>query len=352
MKVLHSSKIAVCDRHDASVILPGDFKMKLLSRAPLSTRVASLGAFCTEFKAKNLQFTAFVGFSAKPANMNPYIRFIAVKVKSDTDICRPEGMYIEGDPLAQEGAVYSGRKAESYIRRFCPDESIEHAHMCYNVIAGIYRMISELNLLDGKGFRPLMKTSEILLSPIGKSLLASFVDDPRGGFKTTIDMIQDHIFVEPLRFNITTDPNGALVATLEGAAHVSGRLETLPLIIKGLSAITSCDYGPLSASLEVNPNTYVWGTVFPLEDRPSLVFSKDERPSLKGGASHSAIGKKGFLRVVNNRGYSGPKKGPDIEMCSVYIPVPSNSRVDGLILNGEAVGEMVGRLQSLLDDLV
>jgi len=350
MRVRRTANDAVCDEHDVSVILPSSFKMKLLSRAPLSTHVATLGAFCTEFKAENLRFTAFVGFSQKPMNMDPYVRFIAVKVKSDTEICRSEGMYIEGDPFDTGSQSGSGRKPESYINRFCPDESVVHAKMCYNVISGIYRIISELNLLDGKGFEPLMKTSEVLFSPVGKNILASFVKDPRHGFSAVMDMVLNHIHVDPLQidayaFNNPIDAN----AILYGIAHATARAIASPYFVKRASMITHFDHGPLSASLEVNPGVYRRGTVFSTKDGTVLsLLGTGTSPNTE--EVDPAYDKAGYIRVVEHRGSPGSIRGPGIGTCVMHIPWPIRSKgPDGMLLSGTLIENLFLELEDRLE---
>jgi len=253
--------------NDISVVLPGNFKMKILSRAPLEARVATLGVFHTEFTAENKKFNAYIGFGEKPMDMSPYLRFIAVKAVSLTDSYKPEGMYIEGDPFTG-ASPGSGRKAESYISRFARDDVVVVAKECYNVISGIYKLIHDMKLLDGEKFETLMRVSEVLSSHIGRTLLGSFVKDPMCGADTVFDMLREHVYVEPLVLSMNPTPDGGFRLFFHGRVGAGGRPQPRSLYFIRDNPLLIGEED-LQRKLEDCRSDYPLGTVFNIE--PGIV---------------------------------------------------------------------------------
>jgi len=335
---------------DITVLLPGNFNVKLLSHSPIDGRVATLGMNTQEFSTETYKFSVFIGFAKKPKDKSPYARFIAVKGQSLTDDTLKEGVYIAGNPF-DYGSPGSGRRPESLFLRYVDARKLHLVRECYKIIAGLFALISDLKILDGKGFEPLLKLGEVLDSAIGIEILRSMIHDPLHG-PGRVSLQLAAIALQPRRE----------VSTLlrvykreHEAASIAGGFGAVPAL--GLPGTLT--YGPekmpLSAEWHLpNPKSRVelqsfiaedWNTVFEIE--PGLYLRQTAGVMGEGFTGPTSIQLELVRTQAKNLEYRH-----DIQMIEGrYFHVPYKPQIfgPGFYFDGTAIKDCL--LEALADKL-
>jgi len=343
------------DPHDISVLLPGNFNVKSLIRDPLDGRVATLGFCNQEFETETEKFSVYVGFARKPTDGSTYIRFIAAKSVDIADPTLKDGIYIAGNPLASD--EQSGRRPDSYFSRYWTGKKLTIVRNCYKVIAGLFKMLGTIEILKEKGFEPLMITSEILCSPIGKQLLASFLDDPIDAPSAVVKEMFQHLPPKnPLVFEfIPLKNNGESAIYMKGnrfqdQAYLPIQVTLIPTNRVLLSEVN--EWIP-DLSSEKGPFTSFMGKdVSGFEIEPGIAFTPNVYEYKK-----KAWARNRFLYQLEVQTVTSSAERPDAKPILeaigdwlYHIPYDPMHLGVGLFLNGDPIKETFARLLCPSDD--
>jgi len=179
------------DPHDISVTLPGGLMLRLLSRHPLRGDVATRGLIIREFKDGDTKYSVYIGLAKRPIGEEPYLRFLTVVGKSTTGMHPTEGVYIHGDPFSVTSV--GNRTADFLLAKISRPETLPVVKNCYKVIAGIYKMMLDLEMFSGERFVPIQRIGKALSLHTAKILLGSFLKDPRNGARNLLQEVIDEI---------------------------------------------------------------------------------------------------------------------------------------------------------------
>jgi len=162
------------------------YKPYVLSSHPVRASVADRGLAITAFTRDRYRYHVYIGFSQRPIGRNPYNRFLIVKGECLDNKKNSEGVLLIEDPYG-DSTHKNGRFPFWNLAKHSKNEStFTTAAKCYMVAWGIIDMMNRLKIFDGKDFKPFRKTLELLSVPIIGQILGSFLEDPKGGFDTTM----------------------------------------------------------------------------------------------------------------------------------------------------------------------
>jgi hypothetical protein len=321
------------DPHDISIVLPGSLMVRLLSRHPLRGDAATRGLIVREFRDGDTMYSSYVGLAKKPTGNDPYIRFITVVGKSRTGTHPTEGVYIHGDPF--DMSPTGNRTVEMILRKITSEDTLPIVKSCYRVVAGIYKMISDLNMLSGGQFKPIQKIGKALSLHGAKIMLRAFLRDPVNGgadaLREVLDEIKPHSSDDVTSLSFSPIREGLYLIEYDGfklhgrpgakvpACYSSG-------ITVGLQQFVPTGIGRDSAEITLGKSGF--------EIEPGIALHIVELIKclpLVGAYKMFAISKHS----------SEPHSDSDLEESLVFFPYGPLKKLEGLYLSKEMLSFMV-----------
>lgn len=216
--------------------LPASCYIRVLSLSPFEAGVANLGFIKRDFQMDEMDFTVFIGLGREPAHGKAYIRYVTTigrpkgRIK---DLYAAEGATVGEDPWDRPGKPHFVRfnKLDRYVR----PKAFPVLAACYRVCLGVIKMIRDLEVLDGKGLRPIRDLAKVISLPMAKIILGKFLIDPNRALKNFLVQIADHIDLHrPSKDGLTLShiPEKMLSLILNNELYGSDRSEPLPFFIK------------------------------------------------------------------------------------------------------------------------
>lgn len=162
------------------VMRPADYWIGLLSRNPVETRVANRGYLRLRYQSGLTEYTLHVGLAKRLTGNSNMLRFLIVQADSLDNSHPSQGVVLIGNPIT--GSMGYSDGSISNFQAKIPEGHHTVVDHCYRMLAGFFNALRALGILSGMNSVPIKRLLGFAGSPIIKSAMGSFLEDPLMGF--------------------------------------------------------------------------------------------------------------------------------------------------------------------------
>jgi hypothetical protein len=175
MKYFHASTMG-----RRPVMAPEGYRVDLLSLCDVPIAAANRALYQYRFSSGQTKFAVLVGLGSRLTGHSNYLRMLAVQANCPTDPYGPQGIVMEGSPMANFcGFDCDPRGLIDKVDR----HKTETLDLSYRALAGFFNTLRALGIVNGRNHVPNKRLMGLMGSPVLGLIFGSLLQDPISGFE-------------------------------------------------------------------------------------------------------------------------------------------------------------------------